>query len=228
MRKKFEVKMLKAFSYLVAASIVLAGCATVSYYPDSALAPDVGFYHEVSKGQTLWGISKTYSVELGTIIETNRLPNASKIEVGQLIFIPKKRASVRKAPPPKNTKLENFRWPLKGKVRSHFGSLKGMVKNKGIDIDTREGTSVRSSRSGKVIFTSNYLKGYGKTIIIDHLDGFETVYSQNSENLVSLGQHVSQGEIIAKAGKTGRTEKPALHFEIRKNHKPQNPFYYLP
>ena len=103
-----------------------------------------------------------------------------------------------------------------------------MAKNKGVDIRAREGTKIVASRSGRVNFVSNRLKGYGKTIIIDHLDGFQTVYAHNSQNLVDVNQRVSQGETIAKVGKTGRADKPTLHFEIRKNHKPQNPFYYLP
>ena len=103
-----------------------------------------------------------------------------------------------------------------------------MVKNKGIDIGASRGSDVKASRSGRVTFATEYLKGYGKTIIIDHLDGYETVYAHNAQNLVLEDQRVKRGEVIARVGKTGRADRPTLHFEIRKKSKPQNPFYYLP
>lgn len=198
--------------------IALAGCATVAYPP-----AEPGIYHEVKRGQTLWHISRIYGVELNRLIKANRMPDASKIEVGQLIFVPEARGTYAKS-----ATLEGFIWPVKGVVVSYFGSMKDMAKNKGVDIRAREGTKVVAAGSGKVTFVSNHLKGYGKTIIIDHSDGFETVYSHNAQNLARVNQHVKQGEAIAKVGKTGRVKKPTLHFEIRKRHKPQNPFYYLP
>jgi len=60
------------------------------------------------------------------------------------------------------------------------------------------------------------------------MDGYSTVYAQNSRNLVKLNQLIKQGQLIAKAGGMGRSDKPELYFEIRKRHKPQNPFFYLP
>lgn len=207
-------------------AMLAAGCATVSYTPGTR----DGFYHEVSRGETLWGISKEYSVSLREIVKINRIPNASKIEVGQLILIPRKKVSSAKpkAASYNSSKYENFMWPVKGKVVSYFGSTLNMVKNKGIDIRAREGLTVAASRSGRVSFASDGMKGYGKTIIIDHAGDFQTVYAHNKENLVMVGQKVNRGEAIARVGQTGRTGYPTLHFEIRKGHEPQNPFYYLP
>jgi len=65
-------------------------------------------------------------------------------------------------------------------------------------------------------------------VIIDHLDGFSTLYAQNSVVLVKTGEYVKQGQAIAKTGSSGRAQRPCLHFQIRKGEKPQNPFYYLP
>ena len=215
--------------FLVASlGIFLAGCATVSYHPGDVVKSSVpGIYHEVRRGETLWSISKIYDVDLKTIIAVNRLPNASKIEVGQLILIPEV-GKERFNNYAKGAKSESFAWPVRGTVVSYFGSTSNMVKNKGIDIRIQEGTKVKASRGGKITFASDHLKGYGKTIIINHLDGFETVYAYNKDNLIGVGEHVNKGDIIAKAGKTGRANRPTLHFEIRKKSKPQNPFYYLP
>ncbi len=209
--------------------LILAGCATPSYHPKDLKASSAeGFYHEVHRGETLWGISRTYNVDLKKIINANRLPDASKIEVGQLIFIPDSKKALSKNTPYYAKKGESFVWPIKGRVISYFGSTKDLVKNKGIDIEAHEGANIIASRSGKITFASNHLKGYGKTVIIDHLDGFQTVYAHNSQNLAGEGSVVNQGDVIARAGKTGRAAKSSLHFEIRKNHEPENPFYYLP
>ena len=222
-------KIMMRLGFMMIMLIFFAGCATAPYpRGDLGRISAPGIYHEVARGETLWGISKIYAVALSKIASANRLPDASKIEVGQLIFIPTAGETAKPASYAKAAKLESFIWPVRGIVVSYFGSTKSMAKNKGIDIRAQEGSAVAASRSGRVTFATNHLKGYGKTIIIDHFDGFETVYAHNKENLVQAGQHVKRGEIIAKAGSTGRTEVSALHFEIRKNHKPQNPFYYLP
>ncbi len=209
--------------------IFLTGCASIAYPPsDIGRVSTPGIYHEVRRGETIWDISKIYQVSLNEIINSNRLPDASKIEVGQLIFVPRACDAASGSNYARVAKLESFIWPVKGVVISYFGSMKNMTKNKGIDIETSEGTDILASRGGKVTFASNHLKGYGKTIIIDHLDGFQTVYAHNRDNFVNVDQGVEQNDVIARVGKTGRVKKPTLHFEIRKKHKPQNPFYYLP
>ena len=87
---------------------------------------------------------------------------------------------------------------------------------------------VAASRGGKISFVDENMKGFGKTIIIDHDDGYSTVYAYNSQILVRVDQEVEKGTVIAKAGQSGRAASPRLHFEIRKKHEPQNPFYFLP
>jgi murein DD-endopeptidase MepM/ murein hydrolase activator NlpD len=72
------------------------------------------------------------------------------------------------------------------------------------------------------------LKGYGNIVIVRHAEGLISVYAHNEANLVSQGQQVSRGEIIARVGSTGRVTGPHLHFEIRKNNLAQDPIRYLP
>ncbi len=210
--------------------LFLAGCAAKPYYiPPQQARRMPGIYHRVKRGETLWRIAKTYEVNLEKIVRVNRIPDAARINSGQLIFIPSAKEK-RKTLTHDELKKGNttFIWPLKGKVISYYGAKKGNVKNKGIDIRAREGSRVVASRSGKVSFCDKKVKGYGRTIIIEHQNDYSTVYAHNSRILIKLGDWVNQGMVIAYAGSSGRTSIPTLHFEIRKKHQPQNPFHYLP
>ena len=119
-------------------------------------------------------------------------------------------------------------WPVRGTLITPFGAVADKIISKGIDIKAPEGAGVRASRSGKVVYRDQYLKGFGKTVILDHGDNYETVYSYNSDILVNVGDQVAQNTVIAKVGRTGRAKEATLHFEIRRDGEPQNPFYYLP
>ncbi|MCM8779775.1 MAG: LysM peptidoglycan-binding domain-containing M23 family metallopeptidase [Candidatus Omnitrophica bacterium] len=201
------------------------GCATVPHQgPVSPPSPVMGVYHRVEKGQTLWKISKLYNIDIDELVEANRLVNKAQIQAGQLLFIPKEAEPLSLAP----NSIEEFIWPVKGTVLNSFNQITDNVANKGLDIKTAYGAAVSVARSGKVIFVSENLKGFGKTIIVQHDDNFSTVYARNSENLVKVGENVRQGQEIAKVGISGRSNIPYLHFEIRKKHIPQNPYYYLP
>ena len=120
-----------------------------------------------------------------------------------------------------------FLWPVSGEVISQFGAKVDYIKNKGIDIHAPEGADVRASRAGRVVFRDDKFKGFGKTVILDHGGGLQTVYAYNSEILVSVGDEVRAGEVIAKAGRTGRSKSSALHFEIRRSGIPQDPLKFL-
>jgi len=219
---------MKKIAAIILLITFISGCATVTYTPPDDFKKK-GVYHRVRPNETLWSISKIYDVNLKDIVDSNRIPNANKISVGQLIFIPGKTKRVDFSLKEISGKHEVFIWPVKGKVISHFGSTdKYVSKNKGIDISVPYGTHVKASRSGKITYCSDFMKGYGKMIILDHAGGYQTVYAYNKENLVKLGDEVCQGQVIAKVGKGGRAPRSSLHFEIRKQHKSQNPFFYLP
>ncbi len=190
------------------------------------LTPNVpGIYHRVEKGQTLWRISKIYNTDLDDIAQINHIPDTTSIEVGQQLFIPyaKKQQTVVVAP-----STDDFIWPLKGRVISGFGQTFDNVINKGINISSSAGGDVLAVRSGKVVFYADNFGIFGKTLIIDHGDGFSTVYARNAVVFIRIGEAVSQGMVIAKAGATKQDRNRYLHFEIRKGRIPQNPLYYLP
>lgn len=215
---------------IIGLTTLLAGCASTGALVEirESRLP-AGTYYEVKGGDTLWKISKLYDVDVQELVKVNRLPDATKISVGQKLFIPSVADEMDYSKiPDRGDSASTFSWPVRGRVVSYFGSKKGLVTNKGIDIEAKEGGDVVAADSGVVSFADENMKGLGKTIIIDHENGFSTVYAHNSEILVKIGQRVRRNQQIARVGKTGRVSQPYLHFQIRKGHKPQNPFYYLP
>jgi len=121
-------------------------------------------------------------------------------------------------------------WPVRGKIIRDFGEeYRGnntSVINNGIDIAVVENTNVISVDDGEVVFADRY-GGQGKLIIIDHKNGFFSVYAYNNELLVSRGATVTKGQAIAKSGKTGSATQASLHFELRKDGRAVNPMNYL-
>jgi murein DD-endopeptidase MepM/ murein hydrolase activator NlpD len=123
--------------------------------------------------------------------------------------------------------VEEFIWPIKGRVISAFGQTFNNMINKGINIQPYGALDVVAARSGRVIFYNDNFENFGKTIIIGHNDGLSTIYARNSEVFIRVGDKVQKGTLIAKAGSAGRDKTTYLHFEVRKGHIPQNPFFYL-
>lgn len=117
---------------------------------------------------------------------------------------------------------DDFLWPVEsGKLTSGFGMRRGRW-HEGIDLKAPLGTSIRAMASGRVVF-SGAMRGYGKIVVLYHGGGLSSVYAHNHENLVRVGQRVTQGESIATLGNSGRTRGAHLHFEIREEGKAVNP-----
>lgn len=208
-------------------SLYLAGCATISFTPIKTQQRNLpGVYHRVEKGQTLWRISKLYNVELEELMKINRISDTSNIEINQMLFIPQ---THQQSPTAGNiTSAEDFTWPLKGKIIAGFGQQTNNMINNGLNIQAYNDSDVVAARSGKVIFCSENFLNFGKTIIIDHGDGFSSVYTGNTKVIVKTGDTINKGTAIAQIRKTGKSQNTYLHFEIRKGYTPQNPNFYLP
>ncbi len=117
--------------------------------------------------------------------------------------------------------------PVKGKVRQRFGSQRNAkMKWLGWVFDAREGEQVRTIHSGRVVF-SDYLRGYGLMVIVDHGDGYMSLYAHNQVLLKDTGDWVATGDPVAQAGNSGGLEESGLYFEIRHNGKPTNPKPWL-
>lgn len=121
--------------------------------------------------------------------------------------------------------------PLEGKLNSKFGYRSDPFRSKygfhsGIDIDADHGDPIVVTADGTVK-KSGWHHSYGKTVIVDHQDGYETLYGHLSALTVKEGQKVTVGEVIGKAGSTGRSTGTHLHYEVVKNGKRIDPSNYL-
>ena len=116
-------------------------------------------------------------------------------------------------------------WPVAGgKVITRFGANGA----KGIEISAPLGTPVVAADAGKVIFSSNNIRGYGNLIVLRHNSEYLTAYGYNSRLLVKEGDTVKRGDKIAEVGSSG-TDSPKLHFEVRNpQSKPEDPLLFLP
>lgn len=122
-------------------------------------------------------------------------------------------------------------WPVPGRytLSSNFGNrlLNGKGEfHKGIDIPAPTGTDIVSAEDG-VIISAGWYGTYGNAVVINHGNGLTTLYGHNSKVVVSAGQTVKRGEVIAKAGSTGNSTGPHCHFEVRVNGVHKNPQDYL-
>ncbi len=118
--------------------------------------------------------------------------------------------------------------PLYGWITRGFNpdGSGGKEKHVGIDIAVKEGTPIVSTATGIVTF-AGWDKIFGNMLIVDHQNGFQTVYGHNQKNLVNKGKKVYKGDVIALSGNTGRSSAPHLHYEVVKDGEPIDPSPYL-
>lgn len=116
-------------------------------------------------------------------------------------------------------------WPIKGTLRKRFGSSKKTGRWDGVLIAAREGQAIRSISHGRVVY-SDWLRGYGLLMIIDHGEGYMSLYAFNEGLYREVGDWVKAGETIASIGLSGGQQRAGLYFSIRKNGKPVNPIHW--
>ena len=123
-------------------------------------------------------------------------------------------------------------WPVRGNLVGRFGPethprFGTTIINNGIDIAAAMGTPVKAVAKGRVEYTSEDYASYGPIIILDHGDGYRTLYAHLSEILVSVGQEIPGGQIIGRVGDAGSLKGTVLHFEVRKGGAALNPQDWL-
>ena len=116
---------------------------------------------------------------------------------------------------------------MRGKLTASYGSKRSeYLRWQGWLISTKEGANIKAIHHGRVVF-SNYMRGFGLLVIIDHGDRFMTLYAHNQELMRETGDWIQSGDTIAHAGNTGGLTDSALYFEIRENGLPVNPKIWL-
>ncbi|MDR2925012.1 MAG: M23 family metallopeptidase [Azoarcus sp.] len=121
-------------------------------------------------------------------------------------------------------------WPVKGTIIRRFDEATNTASkalNKGIDIAGTAGTPVLAAAGGKVAYAGDGMRELGNLLIIQHNDEYLTAYAHNRAILVKVGDTVEKGQKVAELGSSG-TDRPKLHFELRKRGQPIDPLKYLP
>ena len=185
----------------------------------------------MESGQTLWRISKTYGVDLETLQWVNDVEDVTDLRIGRVLFIPGVGQALEVPSTPMEDETPSVEgitliWPLRGRKTSDFGP-RGRGVHEGIDLAAPRGTPVLASASGRVAYSGNGMRGYGKVVVLKHDNDLSTVYAHNSVLQVRMGDNVKKGQTIAKVGATGRATGPHLHFEIRRRGVPEDPRKYL-
>ncbi|MBQ7158047.1 MAG: M23 family metallopeptidase [Treponema sp.] len=188
-----------------------------------------GLIHCVKKGESLNSISVKYHVSVEELADTNDLSSLT-LSVGQELFIPGAKmdsTSLRKA------MGELFTYPIKAgwRLTSRFGTRKDPftgVKSShtGIDMACPTGTPIYAAMSGTVVY-SGWSNIFGNYVIINHGNGYQTLYGHMSKILARKGQSVSQGTRIGLVGSTGYSTGPHLHLTVYKNGKLVDPLTLL-
>jgi LysM repeat protein len=183
-----------------------------------------GVLVSVKKERSLSEIADRYRVPLATVARANHLEHDTPLEPGQEIFVPGGRPLDR----------GTFIWPLVnfGRISSGFGYrthpiYRRRLWHSGIDLTAGYGTPIRAARSGRVT-SCGWNGGLGKTVVIRHDNGFQTVYGHCAKIHVKRNQYIKKGQTIASVGNTGISTGPHLHFEVRKGGRAVNPLRYLP
>lgn len=187
--------------------------------------------YTVSQGDTLWGLAKKFNTTIASLVSENGTAILKTLITDQEIVIPvqgpieetdqRETSSVMGGSMP-----ELDSWPVMGTLSSGFGKRWGRM-HKGIDIAAETGEPIRAVEGGTVVFAGD--RGtYGNTVIINHGDGFRSLYAHASKLKVSSGERVEEGQVIALVGNSGRSTGPHLHLELLYKGQPVDPQKYLP
>ncbi len=186
----------------------------------------------VGPGQSLWTIAQRHGTTVGALMELNGL-SSDRLQVGQALRVLPGGAPTQALPgaaaPQASVPSSGMVWPLVGNITSRFGyrrlRIGGTNMHYGVDIDGNVGDPIRSATAGTVTF-AGWRGGFGYLVIVTN-GNTEYFYAHASALLVSDGQQVQPGDLIARVGTTGNVTGPHLHFEIRVEGTPVDPLPIL-
>lgn len=203
------------------------------------IPPVTGMVHQVKRGETIYSIAKKYDVDPQQIINWpfNTYSNDESFElaVGQTLIVPDgvkpaevlwdpKRYVAQRTPDAGAVSATGqFIWPVSGTISQRY-----VWYHRAMDIANKGLPPILAADSGKVVVAGwPDGVGYGNRVMIDHGNGFVTLYAHMSSIAVSVGQTVNRGDVIGNVGSTGRSTGPHLHFEIRRGGEILDPSQFL-
>lgn len=201
------------------------------------ILPVTGVSHKVKKGDTIYSIAKKYDVDAQQIVNYpfNAYSNDETFElaIGQNVIVPdgviartiQTSPRIQRTTPDAGTVVASgqFVWPAAGRITQNF-----VWYHPGLDIANKAAPNILAADSGKVMvagWPDNY--GYGNRVVIDHGNGYRTLYAHLSAIYVVPGQTVNRGDSIGRMGSTGRSTGIHLHFEVMRNGTNINPLSVL-
>lgn len=205
------------------------------------ILPVTGVSHVVKGGDSLESVAKKYSAEQQAIMDFpfNDVPDDFKLKVGQLLIVPDGSPPEVKAPPKRSQPQYlaqgplspafsapgggEFIWPAGGSLTQYYAWY-----HPGIDIANRSAPGIAASDAGVVVVSGwPDSMGYGNRVVIDHGNGYTSMYAHLSNIYVSVGDSVSRGQLIGQMGSTGRSTGTHLHLEIHYKGVALNPLAIL-
>lgn len=197
------------------------------------IPPVTGIVHKVATGDTVYSLAKKYKSEAQKIVNfpANDFADLDTfaLNIGQLVFVPDG-VMPEAAPVYKPANIPQFIagsggkfiWPTQGVITQNYVSY-----HQALDIANSSAPSVVAGDSGVVSLAGCVRYGYGCHVIINHADGYQTLYGHLSSYNVNAGDSVGRGQVIGKMGSTGRSTGTHLHFEVRRNGVLLNPLSFL-
>jgi len=229
----------------LAAALLLALGAGLGLAACASHPPPQGIVHVVQPGDNLYRIALRYGVSVEDLAKANGIEDPRDLRVGMRLVIPggpppatggETEYGCPMAPESERQAVQaaaradsdvSFEWPARGTITTCFQGPGVGRDHEGLDIAAPPGTPVRAAEAGKVIYSAR-LGAYGNVVVLKHAGRYSSVYAHNRQNLVSQGSFVEKGQEIAVVGSTGNATGPHLHFEIRKERRPDDPLLYLP
>jgi murein DD-endopeptidase MepM/ murein hydrolase activator NlpD len=219
----------------LSAAIAISACTP--FHPGAERSSNR--YYVVQPGDNFHSIAFLFETTPRQLQRANPWANSGKLKAGMRLSVPRSvpgngfaanepdnHGHPAYTPDDIQIRSAGYIWPLvRFEVSSNFGHRRGRPHN-GIDLRAPRGTPIHAAAGGRVIF-SGYSGDYGQMVVIDHGQGVETAYAHNSRNLVQRGQRVSQGEVIARVGRSGNATGYHLHFEFRRHGRALNPAHQL-
>jgi len=218
----------------------LADADEIRIGQELVIPPISGIIHKVKNGDTLEKLSKLYDVPSQAIADFNYLTDLTSLSVGSELVIPDAKipqqsfavntgSQINTTEAPvyaSGTKKGWCIWPTTTRIITQYYSW----YHSGLDIATPWFSAMPplyACASGRVVRAGWDPTGYGIMVLIDHGNGYQTLYGHLSKLKVSVGQFVKQGTVIGNMGNTGRSTGPHLHFEVRKGSARQNPLNHV-